>query len=92
MKPFRSNVSEAPTTILTEKQSQLAMLQRDSENAVGVITETITRLENVNQQIAERRSEIEQYQNELTYLNGAMVDQFNHNKKLVEKFKSFLED
>lgn len=92
MNLFRSNTNASAATLITEKQSQLEMLQRDSENAVGIITSTISRLENVNQQIVEKREEIEQYQNELARLDGNMSQQYDHNAKIVAKFKNFLED
>ena len=84
--------SQNNSTILTEKAAQLNSLMKDSENAVSVITITIDRLASVNDRINTTRQEIESYKAELERLDGSMEQQFSHNAKIIEKFKSFLED
>lgn len=79
-------------SVLTEKENQLRSLTNESENAVSLITNTITRLEAVNGRISDTRQEIEEYRNELTRIDGSMEEQFSHNAKIIDKFKSFLED
>ena len=79
-------------SVLTEKENQLRSLTNESENAVSLITNTITRLEAVNGRISDTRQEIEEYLNELTRIDVSMEEQFSHNAKIIDKFKSFLED
>lgn len=78
--------------ILKAKEDQLNDLVHESENAVSLITATIIRLEMVNDKISGTRQEIESYQQELARLDSSMSDQFDHNAKVINKFKSFLED
>lgn len=78
--------------ILTEKEAQLTTLVNQSEDAVSLITQTVTRLETVNAQIAEKRQEIDTYRSELSRLDNSMGQQFDHNAKIIGKFKAFLED
>lgn len=78
--------------ILTEKEAQLATLVNQSEDVVSLITQTVTRLETVNAQIAEKRQEIDTYRSELSRLDSSMGQQFDHNAKIIGKFKAFLED
>ena len=60
--------------------------------AVSLIADTIDRLETINGKISETRQEIETYRSELARIDGSMGQQFNHNAKIIGKFKSFLED
>lgn len=78
--------------ILKTKEDQLNDLVHESENAVSLITATIIRLEVVNDKISETRQEIESYQQELSRLDVSMSEQFDHNAKVINKFRSFLED
>lgn len=80
------------STIITEKESQLNGLIKDSESAVDMITTTINRLVNVNERISTTRHEIETYKSELERIDGSMEQQFTHNARVIEKFKSFIED
>ncbi len=79
-------------TLLTEKEAQLNSLVKDSENAVSLITTTIDRLVSVNERISTTRQEIDTYRGELERLDGSMEQQYSHNAKIIDKFKSFLED
>ena len=78
--------------ILTVKEEQLRNLVRESENSVSLITATINRLETVNGRISETRKEIESYCTELARLDSSMENQFEHKAKVIDKFKSFLDD
>lgn len=78
--------------ILTEKQAQLTTLMHQSSDAVSLITRTVDNLEQVNGRITEVRSEIAGYQSELARLDGSMGEQFDHNARIIDKFKAFLED
>lgn len=78
--------------ILTEKETQLNSLVQESANAVSLITNTINRLETVNDQIHEKREEITTYRAELDRIQTEMDQQLTHNEKIIGKFKSFLED
>lgn len=77
--------------ILTAKEARLNSLIGESENAVDLITAMIQRLEAVNSKIASEREEIERYRSELEVIDGSMGSRFDHNAKVIEKFKSFLE-
>lgn len=78
--------------ILAVKEAQLNALVTESGGAVSLITDTIDRLETINGKISETRQEIETYRSELARIDGSMGQQFNHNAKIIGKFKSFLED
>ena len=78
--------------ILTEKETQLNSLVQESTNAVSLITDTICRLETVNEQIHEKSEEISVYRAELERIQGSMNQQIAHNEKIIGKFKNFLED
>lgn len=78
--------------ILTEKETQLNSLVQESTDAVSLITNTISRLETVNEQISEKSEEISTYRAELDRIQGSMDQQIAHNEKIIGKFKSFLED
>ena len=78
--------------ILAVKEAQLNALVAESGGAVSLITDTIDRLETINGKISETRQEIETYRSELARIDGSMGQQFNHNAKIIGKFKSFLED
>lgn len=78
--------------ILTEKETQLNSLVQESTDAVSLITNTISRLETVNEQIHEKSEEISAYRAELDRIQGSMDQQIAHNEKIIGKFKSFLED
>lgn len=78
--------------ILTEKETQLNSLVQESTDAVSLITNTISRLETVNEQIYEKSEEISTYRAELDRIQGSMDQQIAHNEKIIGKFKSFLED
>lgn len=78
--------------ILVVKEAQLNALVAESGGAVSLITDTIDRLETINGKISETRQEIETYRSELARIDGSMGQQFNHNAKIIGKFKSFLED
>lgn len=78
--------------ILAVKEAQLNALVAESGGAVSLITDTIDRLETINGKISETRQEIETYRSELARIDDSMGQQFNHNAKIIGKFKSFLED
>lgn len=78
--------------ILIEKETQLNSLVQESTDAVSLITNTISRLETVNEQIHEKSEEISTYLAELDRIQGSMDQQIAHNEKIIGKFKSFLED
>lgn len=78
--------------ILTEKETQLNSLVKESTDAVSLITNTINRLETVNEQIHEKSEKISTYRAELDRIQGSMDQQIAHNEKIIGKFKSFLED
>lgn len=84
--------AQTKINILSAKEAQLNSLVAESESAVSLITNTINRLENVNGKISATRQEIETYRSELARLDGSMEQQFSHNAKIIDKFKSFLED
>ena len=78
--------------ILAVKEAQLNALVAESGGAVSLITYTIDRLETINGKNSETLQEIETYRSELARIDGSMGQQFNHNAKIIGKFKSFLED
>ena len=78
--------------ILTEKETQLNSLVKESTDAVSLITNTINRLETVNEQIHEKSEEISTYRVELDRIQESMDQRIAHNEKIIGKFKSFLED
>lgn len=89
---WNKNSNQPKTNILSEKEMQLNAYVSESEKAVSLITDTIDRLESVNNRIAATRQEIESHRAELARLDGSMGEQLDRNAKIIGKFKSFLED
>ena len=89
---WNKNSNQPKTNILSEKEMQLNSYVAESERAVSLITDTIDRLESVNNRIAATRQEIESHRAELARLDGSMGEQLDRNSKIIGKFKSFLED
>lgn len=58
--------------ILTEKETQLNSLVQESTDAVSLITNTIGRLETVNEQIYKKSEEISTYRAELNRIQDSM--------------------
>lgn len=89
---WNKNSNQPKTNILSEKEMQLNSYVAESERAVSLITDTIDRLESVNNRIVATRQEIESHRAELARLDGSMGEQLDRNAKIIDKFKSFLED
>ena len=89
---WNKNSNQPKANILSEKEMQLNTYISESERAVSLITDTIERLESVNNRIVATRQEIETHRAELARLDGSMGEQLDRNAKIIDKFKSFLED
>lgn len=89
---MRNKNVQAKVNLISEKEAQLNALVSDSENAVSSITNMISRLENVNERIVTTRQEISAARADLVRLDDSMEQRYVCNAKIIDKFKSFLEE
>lgn len=89
---MRNKNVQAKVNLISEKEAQLNALVSDSENAVSSITNMISRLENVNERIVTTRQEICAARADLARLDDSMEQRHDRNAKIIDKFKSFLEE
>ena len=58
--------------ILKEKQTEIALLEREADEAVDLVTRTISGLELINQQISDSMADIDKYAAELAQTRETM--------------------
>ena len=76
--------------ILKEKSEAIRKLARLSQNAVDMVTRTISSLENINQEIDQAVDEIDRYSEDLMKTRQEMSDQREHNKAIISNFSKLL--
>lgn len=88
---------KTPTTvpishdILMEKQNEVARFARQANEAVDLVTRTISDLEGINQQIDGALSEIDTYAKELAATRAAMSKQRSNNTAIISNFAKLLD-
>lgn len=81
-----------PKNIIEEKQKQLQALRMESSRALDVVTSTINSLATVNEKIDVTISEISEAKNRLQSTENDLNQTRIHNTKIIDKFRSLIED
>lgn len=77
-------------SIIEQKELELSMLQQQSASALDIVTNTITDLEMVNNEIIEKINEITNYKTQLQNTEDKLSQTQIHNAKIIEKFKALI--
>lgn len=80
----------APTDILQEKTNEVALLTRQANDAVDLVTRTISSLELINQQLDGAMQEIDEYTENLAKTRENMSKQRSHNSAIISNFSKLL--
>lgn len=80
----------AYTDILQEKTNEVALLTRQANDAVDLVTRTISSLELINQQLDGAMQEIEEYTENLAKTRETMSKQRSHNSAIISNFSKLL--
>lgn len=81
-----------PKNIIEEKQKQLKTLRTESSRALEVVTSTINSLATVNEKIDVTISEISETKTKLQSTENDLNQTKIYNAKIIDKFRSFIED
>ncbi len=81
-----------PKNIIEEKQKQLKTLRTESSRALEVVTSTINSLATVNEKIDVTISEISEAKTKLQSTENDLNQTKIYNAKIIDKFRSFIED
>lgn len=76
--------------ILREKQQEVERLAQQADDAVELVTRTISRLELINQQIDDAMGEIDTYAADLAKTREAMSKQRQGNAAIISNFAKLL--
>ena len=88
----RAPVSPVTVTrdILLEKQGEVERLARKANEAVDLVTRTISNLESINEQLDSGMAEIDAYTKELTATRANLSKQRNNNAVIISNFSKLL--
>lgn len=78
------------TDILQEKTSEVALLTQQANEAVDLVTRTISSLELINQQLDDAVREIDEYAENLAKTRENMNKQRSHNSAIISNFSKLL--
>ena len=78
------------TDILQEKTNEVALLTRQANDAVDLVTRTISSLELINQQLDGAMQEIDEYTENLAKTRENMSKQRSHNSAIISNFSKLL--
>ena len=78
------------TDILQEKTNEVALLTRQANDAVDLVTRTISSLELINQQLDGAMQEIDEYTENLAKTRKNMSKQRSHNSAIISNFSKLL--
>lgn len=76
--------------ILLEKQGEAERLSRQANEAVDLVTRTISNLEDINRQLDSGMAEIDAYTKELSTTRAGLYDQRNKNATIISNFSKLL--
>lgn len=76
--------------ILLEKQGEVERLARQANEAVDLVTRTISNLESINKQLDSDMAEIDAYAKELTATRANLFKQRNNNAIIISNFSKLL--
>ncbi len=78
--------------IIETKQRKLEELRVKSSRALDIVTSTINQLLNVNEEIAANISEICEVKEKLQSTEDDLNKTKVHNERIIDKFKTLIED
>lgn len=78
--------------IIEQKQKELITLQSESSRALDIVTSTINQLESVNEKIDLTMSEISDAKSKLQNTEDGLSTTRLHNTKIINKFRTLIED
>lgn len=78
------------TDILQDKTNEVALLTRQADEAVDLVTRTISSLELINQQLDDAMKEIDEYTKNLEKTRENMSKQRSHNSAIITNFSKLL--
>lgn len=91
---FSKRAPASPVTvtrdILLEKQGEVERLARKANEAVDLVTRTISNLESINKQLDSGMAEIDAYTKELTETRANLSKQRNNNAVIISNFSKLL--
>lgn len=77
--------------ILKEKQQEIGRLEQQADDAVEIVTRTISRLELINQQIDDGMTEIDVYMEDLAKTRETMSERRRNNAVIISNFSKLLD-
>ena len=77
--------------VLSEKVSKMNELKHQADDAVGVVTRTISGLELINQEIDDTINEIDIYVGKLSETRDSMSKNRKYNTAIIANFSKLLE-
>lgn len=77
--------------ILQEKKNKLTTLQAKSAQALDVVTNTISSLERINEDICNTIDEIEEAKRDLENTAAGFTTTKNRNERIIERFKAMID-
>lgn len=77
--------------ILKEKQQEISRLEQQADDAVEIVTRTISRLELINQQIDDGMTEIDVYMEDLAKTRETMSERRRNNAAIISNFSKLLD-
>ena len=78
--------------IITTKEKELLKLQKESSNALDLVTSTINHLSSINDEIDSQVAEIEEAKAKLELTESGLNETKQHNVKIISKFRALIED
>ena len=72
------------------KQTEIALLERVADEAVDLVTRTISGLELINQQISDSMADIDKYAAELAQTRETMAKKRSNNAAIIANFSKLL--
>lgn len=90
---MRRRAAQEPVEIdvLQKKKEELAKFVDQYNDAVSMVTGTVTSLESLNESIEEKIKEIDEYQAELARTKDGLGETRSKNEKIIKNFKALLE-
>ena len=86
----KKTTSSSSHDILREKQQEINRLERQADDAVEIVTRTISRLELINQQIDDGMTEIDTYMADLVKTRETMSTHLQNNAAIISYFSKLL--
>ncbi len=90
---MRRRTAQEPVEIdvLQKKKEELAQFVDRYNNAVSMVTGTVSSLESLNESIEEKIKEIDEYQAELTRTKDDLGETRSKNEKIIKNFKALID-